>query len=33
MVLKIIVPSNAVKDEIVKFYKINPKKVEVTYEG
>ncbi|MEK7472822.1 MAG: glycosyltransferase [Patescibacteria group bacterium] len=30
---KIIVPSNAVKDEIVKFYKINPKKVEVTYEG
>lgn len=30
---KIIVPSNAVKDEIVNYYKINPKKVEVTYEG
>ncbi|MFZ3301227.1 MAG: glycosyltransferase [Microgenomates group bacterium] len=30
---KIIVPSNAAKDEVVKFYKINPKKVEVTYEG
>lgn len=30
---KIIVPSNAVKNEIVDFYKINPKKVEVTYEG
>lgn len=30
---KIIVPSNAAKDEVVEFYKINPKKVEVTYEG
>lgn len=30
---KIIVPSNAVKDELVNYYKINPKKVEVTYEG
>ncbi len=30
---KIIVPSNAIKDEVVQFYKINPKKVEVTYEG
>lgn len=30
---KIIVPSNAVKNEIVEFYKINKKKVEVTYEG
>lgn len=30
---KVIVPSNAVKDEVVKFYKVNPKKVEVTYEG
>lgn len=30
---KIIVPSNAVKNEIVGFYKINKKKVEVTYEG
>lgn len=30
---KIIVPSNAVKNEIINFYKINPKKVEVTYEG
>lgn len=29
---KIIVPSNAVKNEVVKFYKINPEKVEVTYE-
>jgi hypothetical protein len=27
------VPSNAVKNEIVNYYKINPKKVEVTYEG
>jgi glycosyltransferase involved in cell wall biosynthesis len=31
--VKIIAPSKAVKDEIAKFYKINPKKVEVTYEG
>ncbi len=30
---KIIVPSKAVKNEIVEFYKINKKKVEVTYEG
>jgi len=30
--IKIIVPSNAVKGEIVDYYKINPKKVEVTYE-
>lgn len=30
---KIIVPSNAVKNEVVNFYKINKKKVEVTYEG
>ena len=30
---KIIVPSNAVKDEVVKYYKINSKKAEVTYEG
>lgn len=30
---KIIVPSNAVKNEIINFYKINKKKVEVTYEG
>lgn len=29
---KIIVPSKAVKNELVNFYKINPKKVEVTYE-
>lgn len=30
---KIIVPTNAVKNELVNFYKINPKKVEVTYEA
>ena len=30
---KIIVPSKAVKDEVINFYKIDPKKVEVTYEG
>lgn len=30
---KIIVPSKAVKDEVVNFYRINSKKVEVTYEG
>lgn len=30
---KIIVPSNAIKKEVVNFYKINPNKVEVTYEG
>lgn len=31
--IKIITPSFAVKNEIVSCYKINPKKVEVTYEG
>lgn len=31
--IKIIVPSNAVKNEVAKFYKISTKKVEVTYEG
>jgi len=30
---KIIVPSSAVKSELANFYKINPKKVEVTYEA
>jgi hypothetical protein len=30
---KIIVPATEVKKEIINFYKINPKKVEVTYEG
>ncbi len=30
---KIIVPAKAVKDEVINYYKINPKKVEVTYEG
>lgn len=30
---KIIAPSKAVKNEIVEFYKISKKKVEVTYEG
>lgn len=30
---KIIVPSNAVKSEIIEYYKINPRKVEVAYEG
>jgi glycosyltransferase involved in cell wall biosynthesis len=29
---KIIVPSNSVKVELVDYYKINPNKVEVTYE-
>lgn len=29
---KIIVPSNAVKDELISYYNINPKKVEVIYE-
>lgn len=29
---KIIVPSNFVKDELIRFYKISPRKVEVTYE-
>lgn len=30
---KIIVPANSIKDDVVNYYKINPKKVEVTYEG
>ena len=30
---KIIVPSNFVKEDIVKTYKLNPEKVVVTYEG
>lgn len=30
---KVIVPSNAVKNELVNFYKLSPKKVEVTYEA
>lgn len=30
---KIIVPAKAVKEEVVNYYKINPEKVEVTYEG
>jgi len=30
---KIIVPSKFVKDELVDYYKISPKKVVVTYEG
>lgn len=30
---KIIVPSNAVKNEIINYYKIDSKKLEVTYEG
>lgn len=30
---KIIVPSNAIKNELVGYYKINLDKVEVTYEG
>ncbi len=30
--VKIIVPSNTVKDEVVNYYKIDPKKVGVTYE-
>lgn len=31
--IKIIVPTNTVKNEIVRHFKINEKKVEVTYEG
>jgi len=31
--IKVIVPAYAVKNEVIKYYKINPKKVEVTYEG
>lgn len=30
---KVIVPAYSIKDDVVKYYKINPKKVEVTYEG
>lgn len=30
---KIIVPAFSIKDDVVNYYKINPKKVEVTYEG
>jgi len=30
---KVIVPAHSIKEEVVKYYKINPKKVEVTYEG
>lgn len=30
---KIIVPSQAVKKEVIVYYKINPEKVDVTYEG
>jgi len=31
--LKIIVPSNFVKKELVRFYRVNPAKIIVTYEG
>jgi len=31
--IKVIVPSQAVKDEICYYYKLNPEKVIVTYEG
>lgn len=31
--VKVIVPAFSIKDEVVNYYKINPKKVEVTYEG
>jgi hypothetical protein len=30
--VKIITPSRAVKNEVIEYYKIDPKKVEVTYE-
>jgi glycosyltransferase involved in cell wall biosynthesis len=30
---KIIVPTNSVKNELVKFYSLDPNKVDVTYEG
>lgn len=30
---KVIVPANSIKKDVVNYYKINPKKVEVTYEG
>lgn len=31
--IKVIVPANSIKNDVVNYYKINPKKVEVTYEG
>ncbi len=31
--VKVIVPAYSIKEDVVNFYKINPKKVEVTYEG
>lgn len=31
--VKVIVPANSIKDDVVNYYKISPKKVEVTYEG
>lgn len=31
--IRVIVPSNTIKKEVVSFYKISSKKVEVTYEG
>ena len=31
--VKVIVPSQAVKDEVCYYYKLNPEKVVVTYEG
>lgn len=30
--VKIIVPSGAVKNEVVSYYKVRPKKIEITYE-
>ena len=30
---KVIVPTNVVKEEVVKYYKIDPKKIDVIYEG
>ena len=31
--IKVVVPSNYVKNEVVKYYKVKPQKVKVTYEG
>ncbi len=31
--VKVIVPAYSIKEDVVNFYKIDPKKVEVTYEG
>ncbi len=31
--VKVIVPAYSIKDDVVRYYKLNPKKVEVTYEG